>query len=81
MNDHGTRNRCDHTISISKGFLWHILLILNKKLGMISNNGSKGEQVKILKAIETHLTYEHKLQSKSRIKRLRAGTQPPYRLC
>jgi mRNA-degrading endonuclease RelE of RelBE toxin-antitoxin system len=40
----------------------------------------KGEQVKILKAIEIHLTYEPTRQSKSRIKRLRAGTQPPYRL-
>lgn len=40
----------------------------------------KGEQVKILKAIETHLSHEPTRQSKSRIKRLRLGTRPPYRL-
>jgi mRNA-degrading endonuclease RelE of RelBE toxin-antitoxin system len=40
----------------------------------------KGEQVKILKAIEMHLSHEPTQQSKSRIKRLRQGTRPPYRL-
>ena len=40
----------------------------------------KGERVKVLKAIEEHLTYEPTRQSKSRIKRLRPGTRPPYRL-
>ena len=40
----------------------------------------KGEQVKILKAIDVHLTHEPTRQSKSRIKRLRPGSQPPYRL-
>ena len=40
----------------------------------------KGERVKVLKAIEEHLTYEPTRQSKSRIKRLRPGGQPPYRL-
>lgn len=40
----------------------------------------KGDQVKVLKAIEAHLTYEPTRQSKSRIKQLRAGTKPPYRL-
>ncbi|MCK6629554.1 MAG: type II toxin-antitoxin system RelE/ParE family toxin [Anaerolineae bacterium] len=40
----------------------------------------KGEQVKILKAIETHLSYDPTRQSKSRIKKLRLGSQPPYRL-
>ena len=40
----------------------------------------KGEQVKILKAVEMHLRFEPTLQSKSRIKHLRPGTRPPYRL-
>lgn len=40
----------------------------------------KGEQVKILKAIEIHLIHEPTRQSKSRIKQLRSGSQPPYRL-
>lgn len=40
----------------------------------------KGDQVRILKAIEVHLLHEPLRQSTSRIKRLRPGTQPPYRL-
>jgi mRNA-degrading endonuclease RelE of RelBE toxin-antitoxin system len=40
----------------------------------------KGDQVRILQAIEVHLIHEPMRQSKSRIKRLRVGTQPPYRL-
>lgn len=40
----------------------------------------KGEQVKVLKAVEEHLTHEPTRQSKSRIKHLRPGTKPPYRL-
>lgn len=40
----------------------------------------KGEQVKILKTVEMHLRFEPTLQSKSRIKHLRPGTRPPYRL-
>jgi len=40
----------------------------------------KGDQVRVLTAIEVHLTQEPMRQSKSRIKRLRAGTRPPFRL-
>jgi len=40
----------------------------------------KGERVRVLTAIEEHLTYEPTRQSKSRIKHLRPGSQPPYRL-
>jgi len=40
----------------------------------------KADQVKIVAAIQHYLTYEPTRQSKSRIKRLRSGTQPPYRL-
>lgn len=40
----------------------------------------KAEQVKILKAIKLHLSHEPTQQSQSRIKQLRQGTQPPYRL-
>lgn len=40
----------------------------------------KTDQVKVLDRIERHLTNEPKRQSKSRIKRLRAKTFPPYRL-
>jgi mRNA-degrading endonuclease RelE of RelBE toxin-antitoxin system len=35
---------------------------------------------RFLDRIETHLTSQPTLQSRSRIKRLRAGTYPPYRL-
>ena len=40
----------------------------------------KGDRVRILEAIEVHLTQEPTRQSKSRIKRLRPGTRPPFRL-
>lgn len=40
----------------------------------------KSDRVKVLDRIETHLTYNPQLQSKSRIKVLRPGTFPPYRL-
>ncbi len=40
----------------------------------------KSDRVKVLDRIETHLTHEPKLRSKSRIKPLRPGTYPPYRL-
>ena len=40
----------------------------------------KADQVKIVAAIQQHLTHEPTRQSKSRIKRLRSGTQPTYRL-
>lgn len=40
----------------------------------------KRDQVRILEAIEVHLTQEPMRQSKSRIKRLRPGTRPPFRL-
>lgn len=40
----------------------------------------KTDQVKALDRIERHLTHEPKRQSKSRIKRLRGKTFPPYRL-
>jgi len=40
----------------------------------------KRDQVKVLDKIEVHLTHQPTLQSKSRIKRLRQGTFPPYRL-
>lgn len=38
------------------------------------------DRAKVLDRIETHLTYEPTMQSRSRIKRLRPGTYPPYRL-
>ena len=38
------------------------------------------DQVKVLDRIEDHLTHEPLLQSRSRIKRLRPGTFPPFRL-
>jgi mRNA interferase RelE/StbE len=40
----------------------------------------KADQVKVLEAIQLHLTHEPTRQSKSRIKHMRPGTQPPYRL-
>lgn len=40
----------------------------------------KVDEVKIREAIARHLTYEPTLESKSRIKHLRDGTIPPYRL-
>jgi mRNA-degrading endonuclease RelE of RelBE toxin-antitoxin system len=40
----------------------------------------KSDQVKVIDRIETHLTYQPSLQSRSRIKSLRSGTFPPYRL-
>ena len=40
----------------------------------------KADQVKILAAIELHLVQEPTRQSKSRIKRMRSGTRPYYRL-
>lgn len=40
----------------------------------------KTYQVKVLDRIERHLAYEPGRQSKSRMKRLRAATFPPYRL-
>ena len=40
----------------------------------------KGHQVKILQAIDQHLTHDPTRQSKSRIKHMRSGTRPPYRL-
>ena len=40
----------------------------------------KSARVKVLDRIETHLSYQPTLQSKSRIKTLRPGTHPPYRL-
>ncbi len=40
----------------------------------------KSDQVRVLTAIEVHLTQEPLRQSKSRIKRLRPGTRPPFRL-
>ena|SRR2546426_3684847 len=40
----------------------------------------KSDQVKVLDRIEMHLTHQPKSQSKSRIKPLRPGTFPPYRL-
>jgi mRNA-degrading endonuclease RelE of RelBE toxin-antitoxin system len=38
------------------------------------------DRANVLDRIETHLTYEPTTQSRSRIKRLRPGTYPPYRL-
>ena len=38
------------------------------------------DRAKVLDRIERHLTDEPTAQSRSRIKRLRAGTYPPYRL-
>jgi mRNA-degrading endonuclease RelE of RelBE toxin-antitoxin system len=38
------------------------------------------DRAKVLDRIETHLTQQPTLQSRSRIKRLRPGTYPPYRL-
>lgn len=40
----------------------------------------KSDRVKILDAIAEHLTHEPAKHSKSRIKQLRLGTKPPYRL-
>lgn len=40
----------------------------------------KSARVKILDRIETHLSYQPTLPSRSRLKRLRSGTHPPYRL-
>jgi mRNA-degrading endonuclease RelE of RelBE toxin-antitoxin system len=38
------------------------------------------DRAKVLDRIERHLTDQPTVQSRSRIKRLRAGTYPPYRL-
>lgn len=40
----------------------------------------KADQVKILAAIQLQLTHEPTRPSKSRIKHMRPGTQPPFRL-
>lgn len=40
----------------------------------------KADQVKIVAAIQQHLTHEPTRPSKSRIKHMRPGTQPSYRL-
>jgi mRNA-degrading endonuclease RelE of RelBE toxin-antitoxin system len=40
----------------------------------------KADQVKILAAIQLQLTQAPTRQSKSRIKQMRPGTRPPYRL-
>lgn len=40
----------------------------------------KSDQVRILDALKVHLTHEPTRVSKSRIKHLRPGTRPPYRL-
>jgi mRNA interferase RelE/StbE len=40
----------------------------------------KSGQVKVLDKIEMHLTYQPTMQSRSRIKSLRPGTFPHYRL-
>ena len=40
----------------------------------------KTDRVKVLDRIERHLTHQPERQGKSRIKRLRPGTFPPYRL-
>jgi mRNA-degrading endonuclease RelE of RelBE toxin-antitoxin system len=40
----------------------------------------KADQVKILAAIQLQLTHEPTRQSKSRVKQMRPGTRPPYRL-
>ncbi len=44
------------------------------------NSFRKRDQVHILDAIEVHLSHEPTRLSKSRIKHLRSGTRPPYRL-
>jgi mRNA interferase RelE/StbE len=38
------------------------------------------DRAKVLDRIEKHLTDQPTAQSRSRVKRLRAGTYPPYRL-
>jgi mRNA interferase RelE/StbE len=38
------------------------------------------DRARVLDRIETHLTHQPTVQSRSRIKRLRSGTYPPYRL-
>jgi mRNA-degrading endonuclease RelE of RelBE toxin-antitoxin system len=40
----------------------------------------KADQVKIVATIQLQLGFEPTRQSKSRIKHMRPGTQPPYRL-
>jgi mRNA-degrading endonuclease RelE of RelBE toxin-antitoxin system len=40
----------------------------------------KTDQVRVLDRIERHLSHQPTIRSKSRIKRLRPGTFPPYRL-
>jgi mRNA-degrading endonuclease RelE of RelBE toxin-antitoxin system len=40
----------------------------------------KTDRVKALDRIERHLTHQPTLRGRSRIKRLRSGTFPPYRL-
>ena len=40
----------------------------------------KSDQVRILDALEVHLSHEPTRVSRSRIKHLRPGTRPPYRL-
>jgi len=40
----------------------------------------KSDRVRVLDRIEAHLTHQATRQSKSRIKALRPGTFPPYRL-
>ena len=44
------------------------------------NSFRKRDQVRILDAIEVHLSNEPTRLSKSRIKHLRPDTRPPYRL-
>lgn len=44
------------------------------------NSFRKRDQVRILNAIEVHLSHEPTRLSKSRIKHLRPGARPPYRL-
>jgi len=38
------------------------------------------DRAKVLDRIETHLTHQPTAQSRSRVKQLRPGTYPPYRL-
>lgn len=38
------------------------------------------DRAKVLDRIETHLTHQPTMQSRSRIKELRPGTYPPYRV-
>ena len=38
------------------------------------------DRARVLDRIETHLTHQPMVQSRSRIKQLRPGTYPPYRL-